>query len=435
MNLCDRKSYKYLCNLELKTSPQLNRKSYPPLKSTSISYKVVSEPQILETMAKTNMIPFQVPKLSKEKLDNWCIRMKALLGAHDAWDIVENGYEAPTDLVALTKAQKDLLQSTKREDQKAVSIIHQALDEITFKKVSNATTTNQLWDMRVACKGKETVKKVRLQNLQGEFEAIQMKKFKNPSDYISRVVTVANQMKRLDEDVTDLRVIEKIPRSVSEKFDHVVTAIEESKDVEDMTIEELSGSLKGKYKFQRTRVWMRLWKRRKSGDGAKANLSHEEDIENNEEIESTFLIACKDLQQGEKHSWFPNIEASNHMCVNKYLFIEHDEKVGGNITFGDFSKIPIRGKGKILVHMKDRNHKFISNVYYALDMKSNILSVGQLLEKGYVLFTKGCSMFLKDDVENLIAKVPMAKNRLFVLSIQTDMAKCLTPCYKDSLWL
>lgn len=50
-------------------------------------------------------------------------------------------------------------------------------------------------------------------------------------------------MKRLDEDVTDLRVIEKILRLVSEKFDHVVTAIEELKDLEDMTIEELSGSL------------------------------------------------------------------------------------------------------------------------------------------------------------------------------------------------
>lgn len=73
--------------------------------------------------------------------------MKALLGAHNAWDIVENGYEAPTDREALTQAQRDLLQNTKRKDQKAVSLIHQALDDATFEKVSNATTTNQLWDM------------------------------------------------------------------------------------------------------------------------------------------------------------------------------------------------------------------------------------------------------------------------------------------------
>ncbi|XP_022897571.1 uncharacterized protein LOC111411254 [Olea europaea var. sylvestris] len=195
-------------------------------------------------MANTNMIPFQVPKSSKEKFDNWCIRMKALLGAHDAWDIVENGYEALTNLAALTQAQRDLLQNTKRKDQKVVSFIHQALDEATFEKVSNATTAKQLCVMlQVACKGKEKAKKVHLQNLRGEFEAIQMKESEKVSDYISRVVTVANQMKRLDEDVTDLRVIEKIFRSVSEKFDRVVTAIEEAKDLEDMTIEELCGSL------------------------------------------------------------------------------------------------------------------------------------------------------------------------------------------------
>ena len=52
-------------------------------------------------------------------------------------------------------------------------------------------------------------------------------------------MTVANQIKRLGEDLTDLRVIEKILRSVSEKkYDNVVTAISESKDLEDMTISE-----------------------------------------------------------------------------------------------------------------------------------------------------------------------------------------------------
>lgn len=88
------------------------------------------------------------------------------------------------------------------------------------------------------------------------------------------------------------------------------------------------------------------------------------------------MIACKDLQQGEKHSWCLDTGANNHMCGNKDLFIEFDEQVGSNITFEDSSKIPIRRKCKILMHLKDRNHQFISNVYYALDMKSNILSMG-----------------------------------------------------------
>ncbi|GLU18735.1 hypothetical protein SLE2022_350190 [Rubroshorea leprosula] len=161
-------------------------------------------------MASGNLVSLQVPKFSKEKFDNWCIRMKAILGAHDVWEIVENGYDAPKDMSALTQAQKDQFNSIKKKDQKAVSLIHQALDEVTFEKVSNATTAKELWEkLQAACKGKEKAKKVRLQSLRGEFEAVQMNETEKVSDYISRVMGIANQMRRLDEEVTDLRIIEK----------------------------------------------------------------------------------------------------------------------------------------------------------------------------------------------------------------------------------
>ncbi|GKV46724.1 hypothetical protein SLEP1_g53699 [Rubroshorea leprosula] len=457
-------------------------------------------------MASGNLVSLQVPKFSKEKFDNWCIRMKAILGAHDVWKIVENGYDAPKDVSALTQAQKDQFNSIKKKDQKAVSLIHQALDEVTFEKVSNATTAKELWEkLQAACKGKEKAKKVRLQSLRGEFEAVQMNETEKVSDYISRVMGIANQMRRLDEEVTDLRIIEKILRSVMENFDYVVTAIDESKDLEDMTVEELSGSLEAheeklnrrkkepveqvlqsrlslgdkeqkggtsqggrgrgrgrgrsrgrgrgrggrsvqntnqsrdeNFQFSflrgRGRGGSRPYQKR-FGNNVKANFSQDKDKEVNEEVEPTLLLACKDMKNEGKHSWYLDTGASNHMCGNKELFVELDEKVGGNITFGDSSKIPVRGKGKILIRMKDENHQFISNVYYAPDMKSNILSVGQLLERGYAVFTKGCSLYLKDSAGRLIAKVPMSKNRMFAMNIHTDVAKCLTSCYKDSSWL
>ena len=148
------------------------------------------------------------------------------------------------------------------------------------------------------------------------------------------------------------------------------------------------------------------------------------------------MIAYKDLKQGKKHSWCLDIGASNHMGGgNKDLFVKLDEKVCGNITFGDSSKKNLRGKGKIWIQLKDESHQFISNVYYAPDMKCNILIMGQLLKKCNVFITQGCNLVLKDDVGRLIAKVPMAKNRLFLLPIQIDMVTCLTSYYKDSSWL
>lgn len=61
--------------------------------------------------------------------------------------------------------------------------------------------------------------------------------------YVKRLKTVANDMRRNGEKVDDVRLIEKVSRSMTQKFDYVVTAIEEAKDLSQMTINELVGSL------------------------------------------------------------------------------------------------------------------------------------------------------------------------------------------------
>ena len=68
-------------------------------------------------------------------------------------------------------------------------------------------------------------------------------------------------------------------------------------------------------------------------------------------------------------------------------------------------------------------------------MKNNILSLGQLLERGYNIHMKDCNLSIRDVNSNFIAKVPMSKNRIFLINIQSDVAKCLKTCYKDSSWL
>ncbi|EON88766.1 hypothetical protein, partial [Plesiomonas shigelloides] len=83
-----------------------------------------------------------------------------------------------------------------------------------------------------------------------------------------------------------------------------------------------------------------------------------------------------------------------------------DAVTNGSVTFGDESKIPVKGKGKILIRLKNGDHQFISNVYYVPNMKTNILSVGQLLEKGYNIHMKDNNLFLRDGQSKLIAKVP-----------------------------
>lgn len=61
-------------------------------------------------------------------------------------------------------------------------------------------------------------------------------------EFISRMAII-NQMRKFGDPITDQTVVAKVLRSLTSYFDHVIAAIEESKDLTQLSIDELSGSL------------------------------------------------------------------------------------------------------------------------------------------------------------------------------------------------
>ena len=78
----------------------------------------------------------------------------------------------------------------------------------------------------------------------------------------------------------------------------------------------------------------------------------------------------------------------------------------------------------------------IKDVYYVLDMKNNILSLGQLLEKRYSILMEGKVMILKDKNGRTIAHIEMSQNRMFKLNLKNIQETCMQVKMEDkaTLW-
>jgi len=87
------------------------------------------------------------------------------------------------------------------------------------------------------------VKQVKLQSLRRKYELMLMEDDQRINDYISKLQSIVNQIKACGEEVSDQQVVGKIMRSLTSKFDFIVVAIHESKDVKTLKIEELQSSL------------------------------------------------------------------------------------------------------------------------------------------------------------------------------------------------
>nr|GEY59584.1 hypothetical protein [Tanacetum cinerariifolium] len=71
-------------------------------------------------------------------------------------------------------------------------------------------------------------------------------------EYFGKVLTVANQMRSNGESMPDVKIVEKILRTLTEKYMFVVVSIEESKYIDTMTIKELQSTLLvHEHKFKR----------------------------------------------------------------------------------------------------------------------------------------------------------------------------------------
>ncbi|GKA10792.1 retrovirus-related pol polyprotein from transposon TNT 1-94, partial [Tanacetum coccineum] len=211
-----------------------------------------------------------------------------------------------------------------------------------------------------------------------------------------------------------------------------VTAIEESKVLSSLALDEFIGNLKVHevvmvkdseiYKGKKERIKpIALKAKKESSDDETSTFGSDDE----EYVMAVCLRTCL-----EPDEWIKDSGCSKHMTGNKNLFSTYKAYDGGNVVFGSNLKGKIIGKGTI-----SNDSLTISNVEHVDNLAFNLLSVGQIYDnKCQVLFTEEGSEIIKD---GKIIGNGIRKNGLYVMKLgnKSQDKLCLATVVDNStLW-
>lgn len=118
--------------------------------------------------------------------------------------------------------------------------------------------------------------------------------------------------------------------------------------------------------------------------------------------------------------WLVDSEYFNHITSNRRLFRKLDESQKMSVHLGDDKVMEVLGVGTVTISTKNGEFKQLHGVQLVPGITHKLLSVGQLLTKGYSVIFLGNGYIIRDDhIEVQILAIPRENNNMFPL----DLAK------------
>lgn len=431
-----------------------------------------------------------LPIFVGEKYDYWSIKMKTFFKSQGLWEIVDKGFTIPIDSSMLSQEEQTKLAKDMEKDNLALYNIQMAMEESIFPRICGATSAKEAWDtLKEEFQGNAKVRTIKLQSLRRELENMKMKDSETIKEYYSRLRELVNQLRANGEDIVDKRVVEKILISLPEKYDPIVTTMEETKDISTLSVTELVGSLEAYEKRlsrregdsiesafkSKLKTWSQKSKLREGSrnekykakeDGVEENgrrkskyppcrickksshlekdcwfrgkpqcqgcgkfghvqkecrsrPSHHANLTEEDERSNNMFYACHAASEARSDTWYIDSGCSNHMTSNEKIFQDIDKSVTTKVKLGDGSLVEAEGLGTIAVNTK-KGTRLISDVLLVPKLDTSLLSVGQMIEKGYSLVFEGdsCTIYDTKNKSSEVAKIRMQPKRNFPINMQ-----------------
>ncbi|XP_017629257.1 uncharacterized protein LOC108472265 [Gossypium arboreum] len=242
-------------------------------------------------------------------------------------------------------------------------------------------------------------------------------------------MATVNNIRLLIEDFSESRVVEKVITTFLEKFESKISSFEDSRDFSGISLFELINSLyaleqrranryedhpkgafqaKAKEDSSSSQKGKKPWldKREKPMRDAEKVCKNKGNSPAQQQIQAQ---ATEDLQAQEEHvftalcfatsnkarcNWLVDSGCTHHMATDEKLFKDFDRTFASKIRIGNRSMIEAKGRGNVLINPCSGN-KVISDVLFVPDIDQDLLSVGQLVEKGYSLAFKNGTCIVK----------------------------------------
>ncbi|GJU05651.1 retrovirus-related pol polyprotein from transposon TNT 1-94 [Tanacetum coccineum] len=322
----------------------------------------------------------------------------------DLWYVITNGdfqpiqqnLETKLDEVIPFEKQSDDLKKRLAKNNEAKMVIYNALPRKEYERIFMYNTAKEIWKtLLITHQGNNQVKDNKIDLFVQQYEQFVISKAESIDSAFVRSNTIITSLKSLDEGYSSKNYVRKFLRALNPKWRAKVMAIEESKDLTSLSLDELIGSLKVhkmiikkdseivKAKIERKSLALKA-KKESSDEECLTSGSKDEEYamavrdfkkffkrrdknqrdfvrgswsdsgkENDEKVKNeTCLVAQASSEiclrvDLEPDEWIKDSGCSKHMAGKRKLFLSYKAYNGGNVIFGSNLRGNIIGKGQI----------------------------------------------------------------------------------------
>ena len=261
------------------------------------------------------------PLFNGEDYAYWKTRMRLFVQANDyeVWKIIMKGPLIPTKKVDDREVPKEEWEWDEKDTKmaqlnaKAMHTLFCALGPNEYNRVSLCDSAKEIWDkLAITHEGTNQVKESKISMLTLDYEMFKMKPEESIKEMSDRFTDIVNGLKGLGKVYPNKEMVKKMLNSLPKSWEAKVTAIEESKDLNLLALDELIGSLL----TYEMKINHGKEQPRKVGVALKASMSEDEEDDDEDDEDMEMIIFAKKFK---KYMKMDKGKSSQSKKVNKVV--------------------------------------------------------------------------------------------------------------------